>query len=88
MLRFRDRHTTLGGTPLEGGSASCRDLYLTKHNIYKRQTSMLSARFESTIPAPELPQTYALERTAAGIGIITSKIYLKKFYGPTFENGY
>jgi hypothetical protein len=41
---------------------------------------MPSAGFEPTIPALERPQTCASERTAAGIGNITSKIYLKKFY--------
>jgi hypothetical protein len=86
LLRFRDRHTTLGRNPLEGGSASRRDLYLTKHNIKKRQTSMPSAGFEPKIPALEWPQTHALERTAAGTGNIN--IYLKKFYGPTSENGF
>jgi hypothetical protein len=86
LSRFRDRHTTLGRTPLEEGSVNRRDLYLTKHNVHKRQTSITSAGFEPTLPAPERPQTYTLERAAAGIGNI--KIYLKKLYGPVFENGY
>jgi len=47
---------------------------------------MLSAGFEPTITALERPQTYALERAAAGIDNI--KMYLKKFYGPIFENYY
>jgi len=34
------RHTTLGRTPLDKGSACCRDLYLTTPNIHKRQTRM------------------------------------------------
>jgi hypothetical protein len=34
------RHTTLDRTPLDEGSARRRDLYLTTHNIHKRQTSM------------------------------------------------
>jgi hypothetical protein len=33
------RHTTLGRTPLDEGPARRRDLYLTKHNTQKRQTS-------------------------------------------------
>jgi hypothetical protein len=31
---------TFGRTPLDNGSARRRDLYLTTHNTYKRQTSM------------------------------------------------
>ena len=30
------RHTTLGRTPLDEGSARRRDLYLTAHNSHKR----------------------------------------------------
>jgi hypothetical protein len=45
------RHTTIGITPLEEGSASRRVLYLTTHNAHKRETSMFSARFEPAIPA-------------------------------------
>jgi hypothetical protein len=37
------RHTTLGRTPLDGWPARLRDLYLTKHNIQKRQTSITLA---------------------------------------------
>ena len=49
------------------GSTRPRDLYLTKHNTHKKQTSILQAGFESTIPAKERPQNYAVERTATGI---------------------
>jgi hypothetical protein len=34
------RHNTLGGTPLDEGSAHRRGLYLTTYNIHKGQTSM------------------------------------------------
>jgi hypothetical protein len=34
------RHTTLGTTPLDEGSARRRDLYLTRHNTHNRQRSM------------------------------------------------
>jgi hypothetical protein len=44
-------HTTLGRTPLDEESARRRDLYLTKHNTHKGQTSMFPAGFEPTIPA-------------------------------------
>jgi hypothetical protein len=62
------RHTTLGMTPLDEGSARRRDLYLTTHNTHKRQTSMPPATFEPAIPASERRQTHALDRAATGIG--------------------
>jgi hypothetical protein len=62
------RHITLGRTPLDEGSASSRDLYLTTHTTHKRQTSMPPAAFEPTIPTSEQPQTHALDRAATGIG--------------------
>ena len=62
------RHTTLGKTPLDEISAPGRDLYLTTHNIHKRQTSMPPAGFEPAIPASKRPQTHALHRAATGIG--------------------
>ena len=42
----------------------------TTHNKHKRWTSMLSVGFKPTIPAIELPQTYALDRTATGISLL------------------
>jgi len=39
----------------------------TKHNNHKKQTSMIPAGFEPTIPTSERPQTHALDRTATGI---------------------
>jgi hypothetical protein len=73
------RHTTLGRTPLDEGSARRRDLYLTTHNTQKRQTSKPPAGFEPTIPASERPQTHALDCAATGIGSksLTSQIILK-----------
>jgi len=44
--------------------------YLTTHNSYKRQTSMLPAGFKCAIPAGERPQTHALYRAVTGIGEI------------------
>jgi hypothetical protein len=55
------RHTTLGRTPLDERSARRRHLYLTIHNIHKRQTSMPLVGFEPTIPASDRQQTYALD---------------------------
>jgi hypothetical protein len=54
-------------TPLDEWSARLRDLYLTTHNTYKRQTSMLPAGFEPAIPACDRPQTRVLDSTATGI---------------------
>jgi len=62
------RLTTLGRTALDGWSARRRELYLTTHNTYNRQTSLLPREFEPTIPASELPQTHVLERLVTGIG--------------------
>ena len=62
------RHTTLGRTPLDEGSARRRDLYLTTHNIHNRQTSMPPGRIRTAIPASERPQTHTLHRAATGIG--------------------
>jgi len=70
------RCTTLGRTPLDEWSVWHRDLYLTTHNTHKRQTSMPTAVFESTVPATEWPQTHALDRTTTG----TSEIKLKTTY--------
>ena len=59
-------HThTFGRTPLDGGSARRRDLYLTTHNTHKIHTSMRSAGFEPAIPAAERPLTHALNRRSA-----------------------
>jgi hypothetical protein len=71
--RFHDhthfRHTTVGRTPLNEGSARRRDLYLTTHNTHNRQTSMPSVGFEPTILVSERTKTHALDRTVTGIGI-------------------
>ena len=45
----------------------CRDLFLTTHNTHKRQTAMPPAGFKPATSANERPQTYALDRAAAGI---------------------
>ena len=62
-------HTTVGRTPLDERSARRRDLYLTTHNNYNRQTSMPAAGFEPAIPAGDRPQTLTLDRSATGIGL-------------------
>jgi hypothetical protein len=74
FMRFLD-HTqwpaTIGRTPLDEWSARRRDLYLTTHNTHKRLTSMHLVEFEPTISAGERPQTYALDRSVTGIGVLT-----------------
>jgi hypothetical protein len=39
-----------------------------QHNTHKRQTSMPSAGFEPATSAADLPQAYALDRSATGVG--------------------
>jgi hypothetical protein len=58
-------HTTLGRTPAD---VRHRDLYLTRHNTHKRQTSIPLSRFEPAVPASDRPQTHALDRAATEIG--------------------
>jgi hypothetical protein len=62
---------THGRTPLDEWSARLRDLLPTQDIItYKqnRQTSMPRVGLEPATPATKRPQTYALNRAAAGIG--------------------
>ena len=54
FTRFLDhtqRNTTVGRTTLDERSARRRDLYLTTHNIQKRQAAKPPAGFELTIQA-------------------------------------
>jgi hypothetical protein len=59
----------LGSTPLDEWSERRRDLYLTAHNSHKSQKATTSARFETTIPEIERPQTHTLDGAATGIGM-------------------
>ena len=68
FLVHRQRHTTVGRTPLDEWSARRRDLYLTTHNTHNWPTPMPPVGFEPTISAGEWQQTYALDRAATGIG--------------------
>jgi len=82
FLRFLDhtqRRTTVGKTPLDEWSARRRDLYLTTHNTYNRQTSMPAVGFESTISAGERPQTYwvsifAIETSNCDVNVFTAHL--------------
>ena len=62
------RDTQTGISHSNSTSPCRRDLYLTKHNAHKRQTSMPSAGFEPAIRISELPQALALDHAATGIG--------------------
>ena len=65
FLMFVDhtqRRTTVGRIPLDEGSASRRDLYLTTHDTHNRQISMPPVGFEPTISAGERPQAAHLLR--------------------------
>jgi hypothetical protein len=61
-------HHTFGRNSLDGWSAVYRDLYLTIHNIHKKQTSMPWRGFEPAIPANARQKAHALDRVATGIG--------------------
>ena len=67
VLEHPQRRNPVGRTPLDE-AARRRNLYLTTHNTRKRRTSVSPVGFEPAISADELPQTYALDRAATGIG--------------------
>ena len=64
------RHTIFGRNPLDEWSARRRDLYLTIHTNYNRETSMHSVGFQTTISAGERPQTHASDRANTGTGCL------------------
>jgi len=70
------KHTTVGRTPLGEWSDRRRDLYLTTHNTYKRQTTMPPAGFEPAILASEPLQTHTLDRKANEIGCMYMCVYV------------
>jgi len=51
---------------MEAWSAQRRDLYLPTHNTHNRQTSMILAGFEPSLPVSERPQTQVLDRAVTG----------------------
>jgi hypothetical protein len=67
VSRLHAATPTLGRTPLGEWSAWPRELYLTTHNIKKRQISIPSAVFEPAVPASDLLQTHALDFTWCSI---------------------
>jgi hypothetical protein len=75
FLYHTKRHTTVSKTPLDEWSARRRDLYLTTHNTYNRQTIHAPMGFEPTISRGERPQTYALDRAATGRAYFTVVLF-------------
>ena len=74
ILRCTVSKTKNCRTPLEDGSASRRDLYLTTHNTHNRQTSLPPAGFDPAVPGSERPQTHALDGAATGTGLVTCSV--------------
>ena len=69
FTRFPDhtqRRTTVDRIPVDESLTRRRDLYLTTHNNYSRQTSKSPVVFEPTTPAGEQPHTSALDRAVLG----------------------
>jgi hypothetical protein len=71
-------HTTVGRTPLDEGSARCRDLYPITQTLTRDKTSMPPAGFEPAIPASGRRQTHTLDCAATGIGNLYG--YTWKYY--------
>ena len=63
------RRTILGRTALDEWSSRHRDLYLTTHNTHNKRTSMPPVGSNPRPPAGERPQTFTLDRSAAGTGV-------------------
>jgi hypothetical protein len=79
------KHTKLGRTPLEEGTARLRDLYLTTHNTHRRQTSMSPEGFEPAVPASERPHSHASDRADTGIGHLRLREQCTVRYRPRRE---
>ena len=64
------RHTTLGGPPLDEGSARHRDLYLTPHNIHRHLCNRRDSNTQSKQPSGR--------RTSLRLGGHSSTLQLHK----------
>ena len=73
------RLTTFCRIPTDKWSAQRNDLYLTTHNTQntqnKRHTSTPRAGFKPPVPTIKLPQTHTSDRSAAGIGVSTYRVF-------------
>jgi len=81
-MNFRDYEITLwptilGRTPLDEWSAWRRDLYLTTHDIYMRQTSMHPAWFEPATPVSERADPHLRQRGSRDLlfTVLPTEIY-------------
>jgi len=63
------RHTTVGRTPLDEGSARCRDLYLTSHNNTRDEKPCPQGDSNPQSQKSKRPQTCTSDRAATGIGL-------------------
>ena len=91
ILEVSRSYTTVSSTPLEEGSARCRDLYLTTHSTHNRQTSMSPAGFEPTISAGWRPQTHVSDRAATGTSrshFLRSIYFLQRPARDTLSGGF
>jgi len=65
------RHTTVGRTPLDEGSARSRELYLTTHNTHKTHFYN-PGRIRTAIRESGRPHTYVLDGAATGIDMVVN----------------
>jgi len=80
FLRFLDhtqRHITVSRNPLDEWSARCRDLYLTTHNTYNRQTSM--PRRDSKPQSRQASSRRPTPWTARPLGTVRTEFRYFKF---------
>ena len=92
FLDHTQRRTTLGTTPLNERLARCRDLYMTTHNIYKRQDIHTTGGIRTHNLSRRAAADLALNRAATGTGFMskwTNKIILvrrdRMFLIPTLK---
>jgi len=76
VITLNDAHK-IGGAPLDEGSASSKNLYLTKHDTHKRQTSIPPVKFEPVTPTSQLLQTHRRDGAATSTGNVFSNLDLK-----------
>ena len=69
------RHTTVGRTPLDEGSARRRDHYMTTHTTFTRERTLPPAGFEPAVAASYRPQVLVLDRSATGLGFLFAIIF-------------
>jgi hypothetical protein len=68
-LEHTQTHTTVGRTPLDEGSAHCRDLYLTTHKHSQKTNIHAPVRIRTHYPSKRSAADL-LDRAATGIGLV------------------